>query len=376
VPNANFTPSAVGMPRAGRAERDSSRPRASLAAAMKSLSWPTAFRWLVVLAQGAMIVLTWPLWQVRQAPPLLPALPLPEFDMGWLLLGSLAVVLIHASWGLTLHAAVLLLAMLMDQTRMQPQAISCCLLILGTLPGAGPQLIGRMHLISLWFFSGFHKLISSGYFEQVARHLWVRLVPWAPPSGSTYFGLVIAGGEIALAILALIPRTRRLAALIAIPFHLGIFLSLSPWGINWNESVWAWNIALAGAGMGLLWNWREPWPVTFSRTSWGAIAAAFLLLASPLGYYLGIVDAYLAHCLYSANTPTALWRRSDEVRNLSFEPWATLHVPLPPTHRTFEAYFRAVAEPGDSLAIEDPRWCAQYGGYSHREIPFAKRVEP
>ncbi|MDQ3657413.1 MAG: hypothetical protein M3457_20350, partial [Chloroflexota bacterium] len=53
-----------------------------------------AFRALVVACQAATIWITWPLWQVHANPPMLPALPLPAFDMGFLLIASLLLILV------------------------------------------------------------------------------------------------------------------------------------------------------------------------------------------------------------------------------------------------------------------------------------------
>ena len=48
-------------------------------------------RWFVVCTQAATIWLTWPLWQVRISPPLLPLADVYQIDFGHLLLGSLAL---------------------------------------------------------------------------------------------------------------------------------------------------------------------------------------------------------------------------------------------------------------------------------------------
>src|SRR5262245_26375428 len=62
-----------------------------------------AFRWLVVGCQVATILITWPLWQVHHAPPMVPLLNLPQIDLGVVILVSLAVVLVAPAPGLTLH---------------------------------------------------------------------------------------------------------------------------------------------------------------------------------------------------------------------------------------------------------------------------------
>ena len=102
-----------------------------------------------VYAQAATIVITWPVWQVRHysatanfpETPNLPAFPLPQIDMGWLLLCSLVVVLFYPRRGVILHGALLLVAILLDQMRMQPECISLWVLMLGSLDSAGPRFL-------------------------------------------------------------------------------------------------------------------------------------------------------------------------------------------------------------------------------------------
>jgi hypothetical protein len=324
---------------------------------------PHAFRFWAVAAQAATIVVTWHLWQVRDFPPLLPVGPLPQFSLGWPLLASLAVVLFWPGWGVALHVAIFVVSVLMDQTRLQPEVVSGCFLMLATLPAPAAKLLGRMHLVSLWFFSGFHKLLSPGYFELVRDWMYPGLFPNWPKSGVTAFAVTIASVELLLGLLALFPRTRRLVGVLAVPFHLGVVASLIKldW---WNTAVWPWNIALAGAGLGLIYPWRESLRADFAAVRPMVRVAAILLLLSPLGYYIGVLDAYLAHCLYSSNIPRATWQGRDVVG----DSFATLNVPLPPTHRTFEAYFHALAKPGETMEIHDPRWCARFFGYAERRI--------
>ena len=102
-----------------------------------------AFRWLAVCAGGdgahhlAAVA-------GRSVPPLLPVADLPQFDIGWLLLVSLAIVLVRPGIGLALHASVLLVAILLDETRLQPEFLSSCFLILATLSAPAARLIGRL----------------------------------------------------------------------------------------------------------------------------------------------------------------------------------------------------------------------------------------
>ncbi|HEX4147355.1 MAG TPA: MauE/DoxX family redox-associated membrane protein [Pirellulales bacterium] len=321
-----------------------------------------AFRWLAVAAQGLTVWFTWPLWQVRETQPLLPLAPLPQFDVGWLLAGSLAVVLVAPRVGVALHAAVLFVAILLDQTRLQPELISTCFLLLATLPAPGARLLGRTHLVALWFFSGFHKLISPGYYLQFSTQLWPLLLPSYSSESARWVAWFMAMFEILLGLMAVVPRTRRAAAWLAMAWHLGVLAVLVR--LQWNEAVWPWNITLALSGFALVLPWRESLAEDFRRAGVLVRLAAILLLVSPLGYYLGIVDAYLSHCLYSGNLPMAHWKG----RELVAYTYKDLHVPLPPTYRTYKAYFHAVAKPGDEMTIDDPRWCARAFGYAHEDV--------
>ena len=128
--------------------------------------------------------------------------------------------------------------------------------------------------------------------------------------------------------------------------HTGIVLWLSL-RLHWNISVWPWNVALAVAGPTLVWPWKTSFRADWRGCQWLAKAAVAFVLISPLGYYFALIDAPLAHCLYTNNTPTA------EVIPLGGEPVVisdlflpTLNVFVPQAHHTFEAYFERVRAPG------------------------------
>jgi hypothetical protein len=110
-----------------------------------------------------------------------------------------------------------------------------------------------------------------------------------------------------------------------------------------------------------------PWTTTaqpaLRPSGWLARAVALFLALYPAGYYVGLVDAYLAHCLYSLNTPVAAIITPDGEASqiLMLE---KLHIPFPPAPRLFEVYFHEVAEPGDMLIIRDfRRWARGRPGW-------------
>jgi uncharacterized membrane protein YphA (DoxX/SURF4 family) len=322
---------------------------------------------------AATIVVTWPLWGDRLTPPRLPLVDLHLPHMGVPLIATAAVFVIWPRVGIGLNVLVGVAAMVDDQTRMQPQLFSFWLLMLGTLPRAAPRWLARCHLSSLWFFSGFHKLLSSAYHRDVAPMLWRGAFPetaWPMlASGVSWFGMLSVICEMGLGLAVWIPPLRRLAAIGGCLLHLSVVWMLHR-NDNWNTSVWPWNLALAATAPALLATWRDTLVVERRICGKLAWAAGLALFVSPLLFYAGLLDAYLSHCLYSANVPTAIFfdseRRTAYLTNGIDGPyWKNLNVPQPPAHRLFEAYFRAVAKPGDRMEIEDGRAVAAWTRTDH-----------
>ena len=315
---------------------------------------PAMFRVLLSACLATTVLLTWPLWQVRDFPPMLPVAEFPQMSTGWLLLAACGLLAVWPRLGLAVCWISFTLAMLLDQTRIQPQVVSMLMLSLATIKWQPGVLVARSSLVSLWLFAGIHKVISPGYYQ--------FFVPWLlGPEWETASGIAVAAGlavgEIALGIGCLVPATRWLAAVGGLLLHLAALVLLSPSGLNWNSAVWPWNLALAATGLAVVLPWRgwglgECW-----QESPGLVKAwAVGLLVMPMGYYVGIVDAYLAGCVYAYNTPQArlctVFDRTD-IGGLDKD----LNVPLPPAPRLFRALFLQVGRPGSWLEIEDPRWC-------------------
>jgi hypothetical protein len=291
---------------------------------------------------------------------MLPALPLPEISSGVILLITLVGILFRPLTGLSLHTAVVVYSILVDQTRLQPEIVSLLILMWGSLAFSSLKILARAHLVSLWFFVGLNKLLSSGYRAnfKFLHH---------PFSSSR--ALMIPIVEILIAVLVCIPRSRKIAALLACGLHLGIFAELVHG--NGNSAVWAWNIALAFAAVAFFYSWQESAVRALRDSSAWAKAGALLILISPLGFYFGLGDPYLAHNLYSKNTPVAVWRRADGTSD-AIQTWRAFNVPMPPEHRLFEQYFNELCGPGDYLVIQDPRYWAALRGYSERVIPCVR----
>jgi hypothetical protein len=334
-----------------------------------------AFRWFVVFTQAATIWITWPLWQVRISPPHLPALPLPQIDFGFLLLGSLALVLIHGKTGIAVHTVLLGLAMVSDQMRLQPEFISQAILLWGTLPWLAVRAISLAHLVALWFFAGLNKLLCPSYYTGDARWLVVSFFPQASEFVSTGIGAAIALTEIGLAICAVVPRTRSVAVGLAYVVHLGIVVTLA-FGLRWDAAVWPWNLALAIAGYAIVGSWKKDVVATWRQLPYAARGVVALILISPLGYYVGLVDTYLCHILYSSHAPLA-WVRTPEGRRDLVDTRPQLRVPVPQVDRLYSGYFAATGSPGDELEIVDPRLWYRWRGAGRRVTAYENaRHEP
>jgi hypothetical protein len=399
------------------AERPGERSRR--AAPFVRADWNSLIlRTAAVAAQAATIWITWPLWQVRHysphqlipETPNLPALPLPQFGVAPWLLGSLVLVLFVPRWGVLVHGVALIWAILLDQIRMQPECVSLWLLMLGSLNAPACKLLARSHLIALWFFAGFHKLISPGFYESVVPFMLGRTSGSTVAAGDIVMGVFGALFEIALAVLAFMPETRRLCALLAAPFHVFVLCWLA-FQLEWNYSICPWNAAIAVAGFTLIWPWRTTLLADWRAASRPIKAAVAFVLFSPLLFYVALLDPFLSYCVYAENAPLAyIVKRPNEMPppgppgatprdqksndrdsegagplllpGARVEEISTLlpgiQVAIPTEHRLFSAYFELTSQPGDTLIIEDRRLWARIMGFDRRQItkPAESKAAP
>jgi len=355
---------------------------------------PAELRVLLALMQALAIGLTWHLWQVRTAAGDAPNLPLIEsgwiqhmqFGFGWPLLLSLVLAVAWPKVGIAAHCGLLVLAIGLDQLRIQPEFVSVAILLVGTLPGEGPRRLARWHLIALWFWAGLHKLFSTGYLFDAGPRMWTDTIGGLSREAAVGLSLATAVFELGLGIAAIVPRARRCVPWLAAVLHLGVLFSLIVQ--QWNPAVWPWNVAVIAAAIGLFGREQEtggkgretgatrPW----AAWSWNVAAAVALL--HPGLYYMGLADAYLSWCVYSSNTPDAtLYSAGADPRidaaiqagesldpatlddalaeatgeELPFKHYGSLNVPFSPAPRLYTQYFRRVGQPGELLVIDDPR---------------------
>ncbi len=332
-------------------------------------------RLVLVAAQAVTLGITWPLWSARESLPHLPAIPgLPGMDVGYVLLATLTLTLFRPRLGILLHTVALVLAMLMDQLRIQPQFVSMTLLLWGTLPSVRCVLVARAHLVALYLYGGLHKLLGEGYVELSGPGFWMQLMPALDHGSARTIAVLLAGFEVAAGLLLLVPVVRRPLAWALAAMHIGIVAGLVSFMAGRNEAVWAWNLALAVAAVSLVAGWREPLRRSLVQARGPVLALCAFIVLSPALYRIGRLDAYLAFCLY-ADTPSAVYLREDQLQRLAASGRPTLrmptldstttqamNVPVPPAHRLYEAWYHAVHAPGDVMLVHDPRpWAAERG---------------
>ena len=341
----------------GRVEKIRAPASRFFASTAGSVDRMVLLRFFAAGCQAASVLITWPVWQTRRYPPLLPAAPVPQLDFGLLVLGSLVLVLAVPRVGIWIHFATLALAFVADQTRLQPEFLSLALILVATgLPRLGP-FVGRTHLITLWIWAGMHKVLSVGFMTDSAYWIYDGLPIDIPPI-RPFVGWLIAGSEVGTGLLMLVRSLRRAGVGVALAMHGMMLLVLSPWGHDWNESVWPWNFALGIAAALLFWPWedgvsqKDDAVQTRSRPEKRIkIAVAAVAALYPLGFYFGVTDAYLAHHLYSDAIARAFCE-PESCRSASFgDTWEAFDVYIPPEPRLYKQYFLSRCTPGESLTI-------------------------
>ncbi|PQO41847.1 hypothetical protein C5Y96_00295 [Blastopirellula marina] len=299
---------------------------------------------VAVVAQAATILITWPLWQVRDTPVHMPLIDLPQISFGGWLLVTLIVVLGRPRMGLAVHAASLLLSFVFDQYRTQPQVIANAVLMLAAVESVGPVIV-RWFLASLWLWAGTHKLLSPDWFSFGSWYM-VKSLHVDPEDFQMLFAYGVSLGEIAVGLLAIFRP--RWAAIPCVLMHGGIVAFLSPLFYNHNFSVIPWNLATATIGCWVMWNAPSNRP----QFRWEWITAA-LLLVYPAGFYLGLVDHGIASVLYSNHLPEGMVTTHEGSKRI--DGWGDLCVPFPNERRLLTLYFQRSSRPGDKLHLSEPR---------------------
>lgn len=335
-------------------------------------------RWALVACQAISILITWNVWQVRDANHPLPNLPLiqsvPQFPMGQMLLFSLALVLARPGWGLVVHAGALALSIVQDETRLQPEFLSLVLLLVGTLPGRFSRDVARAHLGSLWLWAGLHKLMSDGYWTWQGELFVTVYWPEAPGVVTVLGSAVVAISELLLGVAAFSLQAPRFVPLGATLLHGSALVWLA--GQAWNYAVWPWQFGLILAAWGFF---GEAVERPARKDGDAAVREpsispriALIMLAYPMLYYVNLLPPAAAWCVYSANVPAAMWfepitvtmveNKSPQGIWLAETGLRTLNVPYPTMPSSCQRFLAWYGKEGASISVDDPRPLSRWMG--------------
>ncbi len=333
----------------------------------------TVARWVAIIGQLGNLHYTQKLWNSRTSPATLPVIEaLGTVSFTPMLAATALSALFIPRIGAVVHALVIVTAILGDETRIQPTLICHATIILCCAFGPKTINVARAYLVAMWFFAGFHKLLSPAFFRDTAPWILQGLSKHPPVWLSKSFGWVLCVGEMALGLLAFIPKTRRLAAIGAVALHIGIFATLGPWGHRWNTAVWPWNLAMALIAPLLFWPWRESLRQSVQSTQRWLRPMLAVVLIGPALLYLGLQHPYLSHHLYTDGLPTTEWCSGEDLLCTNDrgndEVYSSLNVPLPPTHHTLAEYFRRNCAHNDRLTIREPRRFVRARGITTIEL--------
>jgi hypothetical protein len=295
-----------------------------------------------------------------------------------LLLTALVLSLIIHRTVVPLLAAVFLTfcLVLIDVTRLQPwvyqytimlSLLACAKSRVVEKTSAEPILFAVQLLIGLlYFWSGAQKLnwsFANEILPALLTHTGLQL-----PSGAAWwlsaFGACVALCEAMIGVGLLIRRTRRVAVALAVSMHLLVLLIFVAGGHN--SIVWPWNSAMM---LMVLVSFRDRsslWkglirPRADSIAGRLPLAVFFVCGVLPCLSFFGWWDLFLSGALYSGNTPVAVMRIDEQMRDalpvtaqrevfetsreeliLPFHEWslAELNVPPYPEPRVFRALSR------------------------------------
>ncbi len=235
----------------------------------------------------------------------------------------------------------------------------------------------RLIVVCVYFWSGVQKL-NPGFVNDIFPWMLaplVRSLPAADAARLQPLALAVPLVEMGIALGLLTRKFRNLAVLAAVAMHSLVLASIGPWGLNYNNVVWPWNVVMIVSVGLLFWRanevraldvlWRNE--LTFQKL------VLVLFALSPALSLVNRWDNYLSFALYAGNrnsaaiymTPSVASRLPDDVQELVTEPasrnppgpdalsitdwsWGTLNVPPYPEVRIFKNIGRQVCRWADN----------------------------
>jgi len=349
-------------------------------------------KFVVILALGVGIALSFPLWTSGRAYPVVPlfvSLPVPESPYDLLLtaafLSSLVAAVFLPRPATALYFGIVLLAILivLDQSRLQPWVFMYAFALLslaylytgdGSHESTGNALDAmRVMVCGAYFWAGLQKLnatFAGVVFPWFVKPLVMGPLPdWSGPG----LAICVALFEALIGLFLLFPATRRPGIAMSLLMHVVALWALGPFGYRINNVVWPWNVALFVLVLLLFYPDREGSARDILRPrSWLQWLAVLLFICAPVLSYFNRWDAYPSFRLYSGNIPSAYIRVDPALRDgfpdrvrkyisrrgiLSLQLWAfgVLNVPQYPEPRVMRraaAHLCAYVSKPSDLVLE------------------------
>lgn len=161
-------------------------------------------------------------------------------------------------------------------------------------------------IASIYIYSGLHK-INGGFLYNV----WERMIlnrffgfdySQINQTWIHYSGLILGLIEFLAGIGILFLKNKKIVSILLIGMHLFILMLISPFGFNYNSSVWPWNVVMI-LFLYLLYLNENYNHISFKSLTTGWNKIPFVVIGIlPILNYIGIWDDYLSFKLYSGNT--------------------------------------------------------------------------
>lgn len=299
------------------------------APAVEDAARRTAARLRAVLGAATclMLALSWPLWTAPEG--VFPRVP---FILGaawcdepptaaWLIAGTLLATVAAGAlpwrgwaWALGTSAALLAALVVQDQHRFQPWVYQYVMLalLLVALPPRQALRYARWWFAGLYVHSGLSKLdvsftreIGAVVLAVLARPFGIDPASW-PDAWRDGAILALPVAEIGVAVLLVVPHTRRAGLAGALVLHALLIAVLGPWALGHSTIVLVWNAAMMGEllvlfGAEIASNRETIADVRDGLPPRMVQVLFWVALVAPLGERWGVLDAWPAHALYASH---------------------------------------------------------------------------
>src|SRR5262249_53151371 len=157
-------------------------------------------------------------------------------------------------------------------------------------------------------FSGLQKINVSfvqNEFPWIVSPITVAVPATAP--ALHWLGIAAPLIQVAFAIGLLTRRFRRISLIAAVSMHVFILMMFGPFGLDWNNIIWAWTAAMAAIDIVLFsskeeFSWRD---IVWSGGHAFHAGVLVVFIGLPLLSFVNLWDSYLSAALYSGNLTEA-----------------------------------------------------------------------